>query len=523
MFWLKRLGSIAAGIGLCFLIDFLAHRQNEYGQRLIVLAGLYVTLAVSLNLINGITGQFSIGHAAFYQIGAYAAGFITVNYFQNQHVLSTPGMYVALGGVAVAILGASIVLSPPIKTPPVLLISNVVLAIAAVFFVANWFVSIPGLPYIVFGLLLISAWLRSPCEASKSTIYFGLGIFVFAGLLFLLFKFVPALPPVAWLFVMLVLGAIAAGIAGLVVGLPSLRLRGDYLAIVTMGFGEIIRIEVQNTPALGGSFGLQHITVIKPIWPVWLLAITCIAVCRNLIKTAHGLPFLAVREDEVASAAMGVNVTRVKVTAFVIGSMFAGAAGALLAHFEGFITGNFFSMDISFIILTMVVLGGTGSITGSAVSAAFLFYLPEKLRDMRASDGTNLTVTAASIAAALLAVVVGVAIIRRVMFHSHQTKPIKALLYFAAVAAGIVAKLVFGLILSKIPAMTAKHIEAGQLRMVIFAVTLIVLMLLRPQGIFGHHEFSWDWLKRLLHLGGGGSGGASGTIEQDRPAPGVPA
>src|SRR5260221_4801017 len=86
MFWLKRLGSLAAGIALCFLIDFLAHRQNDYSQRLVVLAGLYITLAVSLNLINGITGQFSIGHAAFYQIGAYTAGFVTAKYFSAAHM-----------------------------------------------------------------------------------------------------------------------------------------------------------------------------------------------------------------------------------------------------------------------------------------------------------------------------------------------------------------------------------------------------------------------------------------------------
>ncbi|MEL4881531.1 hypothetical protein AAEH85_21510, partial [Shewanella algae] len=86
------------------------------------------------------------------------------------------------------------------------------------------------------------------------------------------------------------------------------------------------------------------------VWPVWILAFLCIAICRNLLKTAHGLPFLAVREDEVAASAMGVNVSGVKVTAFIIGSMFAGAAGALLAHFEGFITPATFAMDVSFII-----------------------------------------------------------------------------------------------------------------------------------------------------------------------------
>ncbi|HVT13060.1 MAG TPA: branched-chain amino acid ABC transporter permease [Fimbriimonadaceae bacterium] len=388
---LARAFSLVAGVSLCFLVDLLAHQQGDYGQRLIVLAGLYVTLSVSLNLINGITGQFSIGHAAFYQIGAYLAGFVTVTYFR------------------------------------------------------------------------------------------GIGI-----------------PPLVWLALMAVVGAIGAGVAGFIVGLPSLRLKGDYLAIVTLGFGEIIRIEVQNTAALGGSYGMNVLPKIQPIWMVWLLAVVCIAVCRNLVKTAHGLPFLAVREDEVASAAMGVNVTRVKVAAFIIGSMFAGAAGALLAHYEGFITINFFTMDISFIILTMVVLGGTGSITGSAVAAAFLFYLPEQLRNMKNPDGTNLTVTAASIVAALLAVAIATGLVRRVIDRSSSSKWRKLGQYAGAIGIAGIAKFIIQLLLEKVPNLHNMTIEAGQLRMPIFAVTLIVLMLLRPQGIFGHHEFSWTWLQKLF-------------------------
>jgi len=387
----SRLFSLVAGVSLCFLIDLLAHQQGDYAQRLIVLAGLYVTLAVSLNLINGITGQFSIGHAAFYQIGAYVAGFLTVTYFRGVH-----------------------------------------------------------------------------------------------------------LPPIMWLILMVGAGGIGAGIAGFVVGLPTLRLRGDYLAIVTLGFGEIVRIEIQNMQFLGGSYGMNVTPKIQPIWMVWMLAIVCIAVCRNLVKTAHGLPFLAVREDEVASAAMGVNVTRVKVTAFIIGSMFAGGAGAMLAHYTGFITINFFTMDISFIILTMVVLGGTGSITGSAVAAAFLFYLPEQLRNLKNPDGTNLSVTAASIVAGLLAVAIATALLRRTINHSTPNKWQKTGPYAGSIVTAIVSKFILQWVLEKIPGLHSMMVEAGQLRMPIFAVTLIVLMLLRPVGIFGHHEFSITWLKKIF-------------------------
>lgn len=391
MFWLKRLGSLAIGVGFCLLLDFISGKQDEYSQRLIVLAGLYVTLAVSLNLINGITGQFSIGHAAFYQIGAYTSAFVTTKYFTSAHM-----------------------------------------------------------------------------------------------------------PPLIWLAMMAVVGAIGAAIAGFIVGLPSLRLKGDYLAIVTLGFGEIIRIQVQNTPALGGSYGMNVTPTIKPVWMIWLLAITCIAVSRNLVKTAHGLPFLAVREDEVASAAMGVNVTRVKVAAFVLGSAFAGAAGAFLAHYEGFITPMTFAMDASFIILTMVVLGGTGSITGSVVAAIFLSYLPEMLRGLKNESGSALTVTTASIIAGLFAVVVAVAISKKIEIRAYGTKLQRFFMYLGAVVLAIVLKFLVQVLLNVTTALDERQIAVEQLRMVIFALTLIVLMLLRPQGIFGHHEFSWTWLKKLF-------------------------
>jgi branched-chain amino acid transport system permease protein len=400
MFLFVRLGSILAALGGCMLLDVIVRQTLDQSlQRLVLLAGLYVTLAVSLNLINGITGQFSIGHAAFYQIGAYLTGFLSVTYYQ----------------------------AAPIQ----------------------------GIP---------------------------------------------------WLLLMVVAGAIFAGIAGFLVGLPSLRLRGDYLAIVTLGFGEIIRIIVINTNEFGAAYGLNvtpkfilpgHFTI---AW-VWLLAVLCIAVCRNLLKTAHGLPFLAVREDEVASAAMGVHVTRIKVTAFIIGSMFAGAAGALLAHYEGFINPGTFGMDVSFIILTMVVLGGTGSITGSALAAAFLFYLPEYLRELRAADGTPLTISGAGVIAALAAIAIAVSVIKRIMDYPTTTKLQKTGLYLGAFVGGLALAFILTVPLRQFPALAQMQVEAGQLRMVIFAITLIILMLLRPQGVLAHHEFSWEWVKRLFGRG----------------------
>jgi branched-chain amino acid transport system permease protein len=397
-FWPIRFGSIALALAVCFLIDVVAHKfVGSYEQRLLVLMGIYVTLSVSLNLINGITGQFSIGHAAFYQVGAYLAGYTSIQFLSK---------------------GANQV---------------------------------------------------------------------------------PAIP---WLIGVMVLGGIGAAIAGFVVGLPSLRLRGDYLAIVTLGFGEIIRIVVQNTKELGGSYALDKIPKIQPIWLVWLLAIICIAVCRNLIKTARGLTFLAVREDEVASSAMGVNVTRVKVTAFVVGSAFAGMAGALLAHYEGLITPTTFAMDVSFIILTMVVLGGTGSITGSVVAAIFLTYLPEYLRGLKGAGGADLAVSGALVVAGLIATVIVVVSIKKLMESHWGTAAKRGLLYVAFIIAGVILAPLIAIPLKQVHTLSAMSVPTGQLRMVIFAVTLVVLMLLRPQGIFGHHEFSWSWVRRLLGKGG---------------------
>jgi branched-chain amino acid transport system permease protein len=390
-FWLIRLLSVVVAVFGCIGVQLAANSQSDYIQRLLILAGLYVTLSVSLNLINGITGQFSIGHAAFYQVGAYLAGFLSVHFFHTSN-----------------------------------------------------------------------------------------------------------LPPLVWLVVTMLAAAAGAAIAGFVVGLPSLRLRGDYLAIVTLGFGEIIRIQVQNTPALGGSYGLNVEPKVKSIALVWLLAVLCIAICRNLLKTASGLPFLAVREDEVASSAMGVNVTRAKVTAFVLGSAFAGAAGALLASYEGFITPATFGMDVSFIILTMVVLGGTGSITGSIFSAIFLTLLPEYLRSLKSPSGGPLTLTGGTVVGWMVAVIVTVAILRFVYEDGGRPKSKRLVMAVGAIVVGVVVQFVASLAFNKIGALHDKQIVIGQLRMVIFAITLIVLMLLRPQGVFAHHEFSWDWVGRIF-------------------------
>jgi branched-chain amino acid transport system permease protein len=185
----------------------------------------------------------------------------------------------------------------------------------------------------------------------------------------------------------MLVGGLVAALVGYIVGLPSLRLRGDYLAIVTLGFGEIIRVVVENTDALGGPRGFtrdfkEGVTIpgVANFFWIYLVVVLVIVVSRNIRFSAFGLQYLSVREDEVAAQAMGVNTTRVKVNAFVLGSFFAGVAGALYAHYDQSVLPGSFGFVRSFDFVTMVVLGGLGSITGSVLAAVVLTALPEILR-----------------------------------------------------------------------------------------------------------------------------------------------
>lgn len=179
---------------------------------------------------------------------------------------------------------------------------------------------------------------------------------------------------------------LVAGAAGLLVGLPCLRLRGDYLAIATLAFGEIVRIVIQNTPALGGSTelnvprvlmrprGLDEVETFRTLFlgvGVVMLALT-LGVLRNLVRSAHGRAVVAVREDEVASELLGVPVTRWKVRAFVLGAAFAGLGGWFYAHYSGSIAPANFDMLVGIKILLIVVLGGLGSLSGTVLSAVVL-------------------------------------------------------------------------------------------------------------------------------------------------------
>jgi branched-chain amino acid transport system permease protein len=245
-------------------------------------AGINVILAVSLNVVNGFTGQFSIGHAGFMAFGAYTAAKITV----------------AFRGVQLL-----------------------------------------GLPQ----------------HVSDQVVFF-LG---------------------------LVAGMIMAAAAGFMVGMPSLRLRGDYLAIVTLGFNEIIRVVIENTAFLGQATGLSGLPRRTDLVWVGMGAVATIAMARRLAGSTHGRALFAIREDEVAAEAMGVDTTGYKVRAFVISSAFAGLAGGLLVHLIQLCTPKSFTFVKSIEVVAMVVLGGMGSVTGSVVSALVLSLALEGLREFQ--------------------------------------------------------------------------------------------------------------------------------------------
>ena len=175
-------------------------------------------------------------------------------------------------------------------------------------------------------------------------------------------------------------GGLMAALAGLIVGIPSLRLRGDYLAIVTLGFAEIIRVIMQNTEAVGGASGLSGIPKFTTLGWTFALAAVTIYVVSGLVNSTYGRGFLAVSDDEVAASSMGINPVRYKVTAFVIGAFFAGIAGALYAHHKQTLVPTGFDWLKSIDIVVMVILGGMGRTPGVILAAIILTWLPEHLR-----------------------------------------------------------------------------------------------------------------------------------------------
>ncbi len=202
-----------------------------------------------------------------------------------------------------------------------------------------------------------------------------------------------------------VAGGLCAAFAGFVVGMPSLRLRGDYLAIVTLGFGEIIRVVLLNLEVVGGARGLYGIpgnTGFVACFQAFFWAGATVLLLWRLVHSSYGRAFLSVREDEIAAECMGINTTRVKVMAFVISSFFAGAAGSLFAHTTNSLNPSSFQFVKSVDVVIMVVLGGMGSMTGSVIGAILVTILPEALRPVQEYTHVDLRMVIYSLALILL-------------------------------------------------------------------------------------------------------------------------
>ncbi len=316
---------------ICGIIFDLAF--DAFIQLTLIYIFINMLLGMSLNLVNGITGQFSLGHAGFMAVGAYT-----------------------------------------------------------------------------------SAWLSTqfPAPANISQVLYFIGFGIGGGAL--------------------------AGLAGYLVGLPSLRLKGDYLAVVTLGFSEIIRVMLLNMKSLGaargmygipgpteimvGSFKLSRFMNSFFLSAFWV--IVCYFFIWRLMKSKIGRDFLSVREDEIAAEAMGINTTSAKVKSFVISSFFAGIAGSITAHFTNYLNPSSFTFNRSIDAVIIVVLGGMGSMSGALIAAAFITIIPEALRPLQETLGVDL-------------------------------------------------------------------------RMVIYSLSLILLMILRPKGIFGNTELT-DHLPKLNFL-----------------------
>ncbi|MEI8134224.1 MAG: branched-chain amino acid ABC transporter permease [bacterium] len=265
-------------------LSFLMGGVDPYYLTVIIFIGINITMATSLNLINGFTGQFSLGHAGFMGVGAYIAAIIST--YLSTHGMSSEGTS---------------------------------------------------------GVLLLAISLLG--------------------------------------------GGLFAAVTGLAVGIPSLRLKGDYLAIVTLGFNEIIRVIIQNvdfkiqgTSYVGGARGFAVPQLSSFLW-VYGIALVVVYFVENVINSTYGRGFLAVRDDEIAAEAMGVNTTRFKVRAFVIGAFFAGIGGGLFSHYIQYITPDNFTFLKSIEIVVMVILGGMGSTYGVILAAILLTILPEALRE----------------------------------------------------------------------------------------------------------------------------------------------
>ena len=192
------------------------------------------------------------------------------------------------------------------------------------------------------------------------------------------------------LVISLLVGGLCAGICGFIIGLPALRLKGDYLAITTLAFGEIVRTIFMNTSpdTFGGAIGLKTPRFDKKYFFIvcFIMVLVTLAVIQNLIRSKHGRAITAIRDNEIAARSTGVNVTQYKLTGFIVAAVFAGIAGVLFSYTQSNVSSATFDYNYSIEILVMVVLGGMGSINGSIIAAALITYLNKELTTVLTGD-----------------------------------------------------------------------------------------------------------------------------------------
>lgn len=190
--------------------------------------------------------------------------------------------------------------------------------------------------------------------------------------------------PLLSIILAMLIGGLVAAIFGFIIGLPALRLKGDYLAIVTLAFGEIVKVIFQNSPAFGGAIGMDTYRYNRMELFVigFVMVLLTVVVVQNLIRSKHGRAIMAIRDNEIAARAMGVNVTFYKISVFVLAAFFAGIAGVLYSNSNTHITSATFDYNYSINILVMVVLGGMGSINGSMIAAVVITFLNNQLATM---------------------------------------------------------------------------------------------------------------------------------------------
>ena len=399
----RSLAPIGGVILVAILVHGVGSASGAYPTRILIDCGVAIIAAVSLTIVNGFTGQFSIGHAAFMAVGGYASGLLTY--------------YLLLRGMEPSQIRA---MTPTLLGGPQWLLAGACLA-----------------------------------------------------------------------------GGTVAALAGWLVGLPSLRLKGDYLAIVTLGFGEIVRVLLTQTkpqlssteelqqvgffhaaiwpPRANGALGFADLPKVTNLFWTYLFVGLTITIAYRIKSSSYGRALLSIREDEIAAEAMGVNTAKLKVRAFVLAAFLAGVAGTLYAHQAGNnLTPGDAGFARSFDYLMMVVLGGLGSISGSALAACLIIGAGEWLRGPTHVWHVGLMLIAAR-------VILGAF---NYVYPRHTT--LRA-----------VVRLLVVIVLIELVRWAAvkANLNLGDYRMVFFALLLIFMMIFRPKGLFGLYE-AWDYAKR---------------------------